>query len=219
MTRAQFHDNLLPVLPDLARLSPDDMSRRLKLALNSYYQLLLPNATTALLGDALGDVARYGHDFSASETTGGGGWPRRQVPMNASDAELAQQLCQPFCKRSAVAVVARSEQVFRAHPVWLPLLFASAAVLLAAGAAAGALGVGKGRTGAPDMLGYVASATYNNPYMPLSDEQGGVFDIMERVHALRDVRVTIGDVCGGKDVGYVAFTSAADLRRIEKGRM
>jgi hypothetical protein len=124
--------------------------------------------------------------------------------------------------------------VFAYSRAWLALLFASAGVLLATGVAGAALGW---RTRVPDVLGYVASMTYNSRYFALPGEDGGrgsggggseagvgdggggVLDAMDRARLLRKVVVSVADVRGGYVVGRVAFTSGADVRRLERGRL
>jgi hypothetical protein len=113
-----------------------------------------------------------------------------------------------------MAVVLRAEEVYRCNFAWLVLLLASATILLAAGIASRVVAW---RTYVPDMIGYMASVTFNNRYLPLPDH-GGVLDAMDRARAMIDVRVGIGDVCGNERVGLVAFTSITDVRRLEKGR-
>lgn len=59
---------------------------------------------------------------------------------------------------------------------------------------------------APDMMGYVSSFTYNNPYMsvPTGGESLGA---MERARLLRDVKVKIGDARVDDEVGHVVFAT------------
>jgi hypothetical protein len=87
-------------------------------------------------------------------------------------------------------------------------------VLLERGLAGSALGM---RTHVPDKLGYVASMTYNNHYLPLPDH-GGVLDAMHRARLLHDLRVSISDVGEGCKVGCIAFTSNAEVHVLQKGR-
>lgn len=60
------------------------------------------------------------------------------------------------------------------------------------------------------MLGFVASMTYDNPYVVLP-EGGATLDAMERARLLRDLRVRIGDVRIEEDVGHVAFAAVDEM--------
>ncbi|KAI4729108.1 hypothetical protein E4T49_03119 [Aureobasidium sp. EXF-10728] len=59
---------------------------------------------------------------------------------------------------------------------------------------------------APDMIGYVSSFTYNNPYMqvPAGGESLGA---MDRARLLRDLTVKIGDATSEADVGHIVFAT------------
>jgi hypothetical protein len=99
--------------------------------------------------------------------------------------------------------------------LWLALVSTSAAVLLATVIAGSVVGV---RMHVPDMLGYVSSLTYNNRYLPLPENGGGVLDAMDRACILFDLPVSVIDVRGGNDVGHLAFTSHDNVRILKKGR-
>jgi hypothetical protein len=189
---------------NLAEVPPATFAARLQLVLNGWYQLTLAGESTVFFGDNPADPVAYGFDFAQLPADG-----------NVSQA-VVNESCKRFCSRGARATLTRSVEVFSYSRPWLALLFASAAVLLVVGLAGTALGR---RTLAPDMLGYVASMTYNNRYFPLPDAGGGVLDAMHRVRILGDMRIAVGDVCGDEDVGRLAFTTAdRPIRPLEKGR-
>jgi hypothetical protein len=60
-------------------------------------------------------------------------------------------------------------------------------------------------TKAPDILGYVSTLARDNPYF--DKRVPSHLDGLQAARALRDVRVTIGDVHKKQDVGHVAFAS------------
>ncbi len=97
----------------------------------------------------------------------------------------------------------------------MSLLLAAATIVFLTGATALAL---KGRTLAPEMFGFVASMTYENPFMKIP-AGGGTFDAMERARLLKDVEVQIGDVNGDEDVGHIALAAGVPLRKLERGRL
>jgi hypothetical protein len=119
-----------------------------------------------------------------------------------------------MCSRSTQATLTHSVEVFAFSRPWLALLFCCSAVLLATGIAGTVIGL---RTRVPDMLGYVASMTYNNRYLPLPDN-GGVLDTMHRARLLHNLRVSISDVESGSDIGRIAFTSSPEVYGLKKGR-
>jgi hypothetical protein len=205
---------------ELAHVAPPLFARRLQLVLNSWHQLNLAGDSATIFGDTPPPALAAAYDFARLPADG-------RVPQPVVDAA-----CRLFCSRSVPATVTRAVEVWGYSRVWLALLFGSAAVLLATGLAGAGLGV---RTRVPDVLGYAASMTYNNRYLPLpehsSDDSGesgvgsggggsgGVLDAMTRARLLWDLHVSVGDVRGGDAVGRIAFTSKADVRALERGRL
>jgi hypothetical protein len=187
---------------DMAQVPPAAFASRLLLLLNMAYQSGLVTQSPVFLNDNPADAAAYGFDFG-------------RLPANGSVAQaVVDAACRLMCTRSTEAAVTHTVQVFAYSRLWLALLFGSASVLLTLGLAGTVVGW---RTYVPDMLGYVASMTYNNDYVPLP-ERGGVLDAMHRARLLRNVRVKVGDVRGDGDVGLVAFTTQRNVRPLEKGR-
>jgi hypothetical protein len=194
---------------DLSETSPRTFADRLQLVVNSWYQLFLSGSSSIFFGDnpdPTAHPAAYGYDFAQLPADG-----------NVSQA-VVDASCKLFCSRSTRATLTRTVEVYTYNKLWLALLFASSAVLLATGLVGKVL---ERRTLAPDMLGYVASMTYNNPYLALPDHDGGggaALDAMQRVRLLGNMRVKFGDVRGDEEVGRLAFTLDSDTRALEKGR-
>jgi hypothetical protein len=187
---------------NLSEVPPAVFSRRLSVVLNTWYQRSLINAGLAFPGDEAANVTAHGFDFG-------------QLPPNGSVAQsVVDESCEVMCTRSTQATLAHSVEVYTYSPVWLALLFASSGVLLAVGVAGRLL---CWHTRAPDILGYVASMTYNNPHFALP-ERGGVIEAMHRVRILHDLRVTVADVRGDAAVGHIALISGSGTRPLEKGR-
>jgi hypothetical protein len=187
---------------NMSEVPPPLFASRLTLVLNTLYQIFLTSGPVHR-GNVPIDVPAYGFDFG-------------QLPANGSVPQaVVDESCKHMCTRSTEAVLTHRKQIYSYHPVWLPLLFASSGVLIVAGLAGIIL---SWRTCAPDVLGYAASMTYNNVYLPLP-ERGGVLDAMGRARILRDLPVSISDVDGDSEAaGRVAFTSLTDVRPLEKGR-
>jgi hypothetical protein len=66
-------------------------------------------------------------------------------------------------------------------------------------------GINYDETFASDILGYVSTLARDNPYF--DKHVPSHLDGLQAARALRDVRVTIGDVHKKQDVGHVAFAS------------
>jgi hypothetical protein len=191
---------------DLSEVPVADFADRFQLVLNAWYQVSLAGDSTIFFGNNLDfatNPAAYGYDFGQLPADGG----------NVSQA-LVDASCKHFCSRSTQAMLTRTVEVYSYSKLWLALLFASAGVLLATGLAGKLL---ERRTLVPDMLGYVASMTYNNRYLPLPDLDDAL-DAMQRVRLLGAMRVRFGDVHGDEEVGRLAFTSNINTRPLEEGR-
>jgi hypothetical protein len=190
----------------LSEVPPTTFSARLQSVLNACYQLSLAGESTIFFGDNPNPTtspAAYGYDFG-------------QLPANGNVSQaVVHRSCKLFCSRSTQATLTHSVEIFTYSKLWLGLLLVSSGVLLATGLAGTVL---SRRTLAPDMLGYVASMTYNNCYLALPDSVSGELDAMQRVRILRDLRVSLSDVRGDDEVGRVAFTTNPDVRALEKGR-
>jgi hypothetical protein len=155
-----------------------------------------------MTGDNPTNLSSYGFDFG-------------KLPANRSvTKDEVNRSCRLACTQSTVATLTHTVEVFGYSRAWLALLFVCSGVLLATGVAGTLVGQ---RTRVPDILGYVASMTYNNRYLPLP-EHGGVLDAMHRARILRDLPVSVGDVRGDDEVGRVAFTSEMAVRTMETGR-
>jgi hypothetical protein len=74
----------------------------------------------------------------------------------------------------------------------------------------------------PDIMGYVSSMAIENPYLPIPGEHPGarsVLDGLERAKVLGDMKVKIGDVRSGEEVGKIAFAAKGNgVVTYEKGR-
>lgn len=183
-------------MQDMISVSDDAFAVRLGLLLNTYYQLsLAPLAHTGNLPDPTSDV-----------------WAFRNVSVSSfEDSSLSA----PFIPWNATAVVSKTDEVYDCNYLWLALLLASSSVLLVTGLVGLVL---RFKCNAPDMIGFVTSMTYNNPYVTLPPG-GGTLGAMERAHLLRDVKVKIGDVKWRDTVGHVAFATlgpGADVRDLDK---
>jgi hypothetical protein len=187
---------------DLSRVPPRLFAQRLLVVANSWYQLSLLNQLSAVHANQRADLAAYGFDFA-------------RLPANGSVPQaLIAASCRIMCTRSTQARLTHTIEVFAYRPLWLALLFASAAALLVAGIAGRIV---SWRTHAPDILGYAASMTYNNRFFSAGG-QGSVTDAMDRVRIFFDQPVMVADVQSDEVVGHIAFTSNVGFPPLECGR-
>ncbi|KAL2811248.1 hypothetical protein BJX63DRAFT_433540 [Aspergillus granulosus] len=118
----------------------------------------------------------------------------------------------------------RRVTVYRTHDSWVAIFIIATALLQLCAFTGIFL---RGITRAPDILGYVSSLTRGNPHVPLPagvGDSGTTVSGLDRARLLRDMRVQIADVEGGKDVGRVAFVAVGlggdrvGPKRLRKGR-
>jgi hypothetical protein len=171
--------------PLILNITNDIFQSKFQLLLNTYYQLsMAPSAYTAALPSPSDDkwnlLAMFGNS---------GGY----------DDEL------PFVPLRSNTMVTSMIEVYHCNYLWFALLVSSSVVLIMLGAIGSALGH---LCHAPDMIGYVSSFTYNNPYMqvPAGGESLGA---MERARLLRDMTVKIGDATAESDIGHVVFATVS----------
>ncbi|KAF2235108.1 hypothetical protein EV356DRAFT_432773, partial [Viridothelium virens] len=147
------------------------------------------------LGSLLNTYWQLG--ISPQSFTGGLGSPEKYLSDNSTDI-FVQNL---FNGVPANATVFTYYEIYVCNYVWLAILIACSVVLLLTGIVGLIL---KAFCRSPEMMGYVASMTYDNPHMKLPPG-GSALGAMERARLLRRVRVRIGDVEKNSDVGHVAF--------------
>jgi hypothetical protein len=205
---------------DLAELDTKIFAKRLALLLNTYYQLsiaptsflggLPQNNYTAFGPDTLpvADVNVYLPSNITSQNTTFANW---YTPFQDKtyDSEIY------FIGATTNATVSTTHQVFACNFAWLSLLLAAASAVLLIGVGSLVL---KRKTLGPEMFGYVASLTYENPFIKIP-EGGSMLDAMERARLLKDVEVSVGDVRGSEAVGHIALAAGVPVRKLERGRM
>jgi hypothetical protein len=186
----------------LSDVAPPVFSRRLTILLNDMYMLSRVNHGQILVGNTLPNLSAYDFDFG-------------KLPSNGSIAAAEiNRSCRLTCTQATAATLTHAVEVFACNRAWLILLFVCSGVLLATHVA-GTL-VGR-RTRMPDILGYVASMTYNNRYLPLP-KHGGALDAMHQARILCDLPIFVDDVRGEDDVGRIAFINDSAVRTLEYGR-
>lgn len=131
--------------------------------------------------------------------------------MSAYD-NIYDYLEQPISfNTSQAAFTSRNGEQYECAMTFAGLLLAISCILLVAGIASLVL---MSMTIAPDILGYVSSYTRDNPFA--AGRQASYLDGLERANALKEMRITLGDVSGERETGYIALaatTAALPLRR------
>jgi hypothetical protein len=204
---------------DLSLVPIELFSRRLSLAMNTFYQVSVQ--PTGYFGDLPNNLSAYGPDTTTASDI------NVYLPKNLSATEHTftdwwtafeqdiQAINSPFIGATTIADTTATEQVFICNFAWLTLLFAASGVTLSTGILALIL---KRKTLGPELFGFVTSMTYENPWVKIP-EGGTMLDAMERARLLKDVEVCVADVCGNDDVGHIAFAAGVPLRKLERGRL
>ncbi|KAK4957798.1 hypothetical protein LTR28_005624 [Elasticomyces elasticus] len=221
-------DNILTTrneFVDLSHIAPESVSVRLASVLNTYFQI--STSPGSFLGNLPERLSLYEPDTTPIDLIQT--WYGSNATLNNILASLTIPSYEnmpitterqtalasaPFVGATSHGTAMRTHQIYVCNFVWLALLLLSTGVLLSIGIVGIVM---KERTLAPDMKGYVASMTYENPYVKVPDG-GAAIDAMDRARSLRDLRVRIGDVEGKSEVGHIAFTAGIQTRPLEKDR-
>jgi hypothetical protein len=171
-------------LPGLATLPNDLFAIRMGQLMNTYLQLSL--APLAYTGDLPGPNEDVWKTSNKSIST-----------------EVYDETLPPFLPISSNSTITVTTEVYKCNYLWFSLLLVSSCLLLMLGSVGTAL---SHLCHAPDMMGYVSSFTYNNPYMSVPPG-GESLGAMERARLLRDVKVKIGDARVDDEVGHVVFAT------------
>lgn len=171
-------------LDGLAAISSDTFAMRMGQLMNTYLQLsLAPLAYTGDLPAPNGTV-----------------WRTSDQSINT---EVYDDTLPPFLPISSNTTITTTNEVYKCNYLWFSFLLVSSCILLMLGSVGTAL---SHLCNAPDMMGYVSSFTYNNPYMNLPPG-GESLGAMERARLLRDVKVKIGDARADDEVGHIVFAT------------
>jgi hypothetical protein len=169
--------------PSVMNITNDMFQSKFQLLLNTYYQLsMAPLAYTASLPSPSDDL-----------------W--NLLPVFDSSGGADHML--PFVPLRADTTVTTVFEVYECNYLWFSLLLTASVILISLGSIGTAL---SHLCLAPDMIGYVSSFTYNNPYMKLPSG-GACLGAMDRARLLRNMEVKIGDANLEHDVGHVVFAT------------
>lgn len=167
--------------PPILNITTDMFQSKLQLLLHTYYQLsMAPLAYTAALPGPSDDIWNL---LAVFDSSGG------------ADKKL------PFVPLRSNTTITTMVEVYHCSYLWFALLLSSSVVLIMLGAVGSAI---SHLCHAPDMIGYVSSFTYNNPYMQVPTG-GAYLSAMDRACLLRDMTVKIGDAVSEDDVGHIVF--------------
>lgn len=213
------HLSMDVALTNLSLVPPEVFSKRLSLAMNTFYQLSIQ--PTGYFGSLPKNLSLYGPDTDPATDM------NAYLPKNLSAADHTftdwygqfeiglQDIRSPFIGATTTATITATEEVFVCEFAWLVLLLVASSVTLLTGSVALVL---KYKTLGPEMFGFVTSMTYENPWIKVPDG-GTTLDAMERARLLKDVDVYIADVRGDKEVGHIALAAGVPIRKLERGRL
>jgi hypothetical protein len=163
---------------DLWRLDPEVLGQRLEILVNTFWQSTY--ATTALSGKLPSNLTslQYAEGLQLYPS----------LVFDSSDAQLSEE----------------TEDRYQCEWVWITSLLICSIILQIAALTGLVL---RYLTLAPDILGYVSSHTFLNPYLPVPTG-GTTLNGLERTALLKGTRVRIGDVCANSPIGAIAIGSA-----------
>ncbi|KAK6007538.1 hypothetical protein QM012_004352 [Aureobasidium pullulans] len=169
--------------PSILNTTIDTFQSKLQLLLNTYYRLSMVSlAYTATLSGPSDDTWNL---LAVFDCSGG------------ADKQL------PFVPLRSNTTVTTMVEAYHCNYLWFALLLSSSVVLIMLGAIGSAI---SHLCHAPDMIGYVSSFSYNNPYMQIP-AGGASLSAMERARLLRDLMVKVGDAAPEDDVGNIVFAT------------
>lgn len=168
----------------LATLPNDLFAIRMGQLMNTYLQLSL--APLAYIGD----LPAPSEDI----------WKTSDQSIST---EVYDETLPPFLPISTNSTITVTTELYSCNYLWFSFLLLSSCILFMLGSVGTAL---SHLCHAPDMMGYVSSFTYNNPYMSVPSG-GESLGAMERARLLRDVKVKIGDARVDDEVGHVVFAT------------
>lgn len=206
-------------LTNLSVIPPKIFSKRLSLAMNTFYQLSIQ--PTGYFGNLPQNLSVYGPATDPATDLDA------YLPKNLSSVDHTftdwygtfeqdtQEIKSPFIGATTTATITNTKEVFICNFAWLVLLLVASSTTLVTGLAGLLL---KRKTLGPEMFGFVTSMTYENPWIKLPDG-GTMLDAMERARLLKDVDVCVADVHGDKEVGHIAFAAGVPVRKLERDRL
>ncbi|KAF4556410.1 Hypothetical protein D9617_1g082870 [Elsinoe fawcettii] len=208
----------LPWLPDVP---VTQISRRLGLLANTHFQLSLDPEVT-VIGDtpAVGDPiwhSRLYTTLNSVETVNEADEIWSGSTPEYMDMLLSNQKPPPFNPVNGTETYTTSMPVYRRNVIWIIILIFSSSVLIIINITSIIL---RFKIRAPDILGYVSTLTYDNPYIPITP--ASTIDGMERSKLLYDMKVRIGDVQCHEDVGHITLAVDTDnlvVGPLKKGRL
>jgi hypothetical protein len=174
---------------NLSQLPLPTLSRNFEVLYNTYWQSTY--VAQYLFGNLSTDMSLYN---------------------NISDAEFDEPVID--FNTSQVTITSSDGEQYACNMTFAAFLLIIFCLLFLAGMASLVL---MSMTLAPDILGYVSSYTRDNPFAAL--DQASHLDGLERARAMKEMRVTLGDVNIGCETGHIAFAVTAGVQRLQKGRV
>lgn len=204
---------------NLAQKTPEILSRRTSLVLNSAVHLLysyygfagqLPSPETT----------DYGPPHIPADGLQAAITAYNATPVGISFGQASEYVSNivssgaAFVAASTEASVTRTSTIYRADYAWVTMLIVSSLALTIIGSIGIAMGLG---TRGPDVFDPLMGLTYNNGSLGLPNP-GSTLDANARAKLLRGMRVRLGDVAGGESVGMVGVGRVSEVEPLIKGR-
>lgn len=181
-------------------LPMDDFSLRLGQILNTYLHASIWNATAYITGEPLN---------SLTSVLLGGNSPSLTPSTPTSLSLLLQNRASTL---TVPAMLTTPIRIYRVSYPWIAL-FIFATVAMTFSAISGVLF--SRNTVVPDYLGYVSTLAKESPHVRMPNG-GANLDGMDRARLMKDLRVRLGDVEEGGQVGRLAFARAEETAVVRK---
>lgn len=199
---------------NLARIKPEELSRRATLLLNSAVHLLysyygfagdLPSAETTDYGPPHIPANGLHAAMAAHNVTG---------DISFSDASTLVSLNAAFAAASTKASVTRHKTIYKVDYAWVIVLVVSSMVLLIVGLVGLVMGL---LIKGPDVFDPLMGLTYNNDFLRLP-KPGSTLDANERAQKLGGMRIQLGEVSAGRDIHMIVVGRASEVGKLIKGK-
>jgi hypothetical protein len=175
---------------DVSKIPPPVFSKRLQLVINTFWDSTLGSRYRSA-------NFTLGQNFSMFTTSSGISTPLHfnSSQLSGSKFDGEQYVCsKPFAIITIVVSM---------------VLFVSAVVSLVLAASL---------TTSPDILGFISTYLRDNPYADAKAASHS--DGLDAARVLGDIRVIVGDVKSGEDVGHVAFATVGNgVERLERKKL
>jgi hypothetical protein len=210
-----------PGMANFSSIPQDLFATRASILLSTYAQLVL--SSTGFTGNLPPtNVSFYGPEYTVPATALKNSTFSTNIsnainytPCDGDPPHWMLSLSAPFVGASTTATHALVSEVYLVNYGWAAAMFLSAVTLLCTAVTGAVL---RRQVKGPDVFDPVAAWTYDNPSLPVPSD-GTAMDIGQRIRALKNVEVRVGDVWGGREIGKIALGRKSETGKLIEGRL